>query len=320
MAKMKSWKKSPYLLIEAICQLLKGGCRLIQLSISFVIKLLIPLWELICRDKPFAIVFFVTVTLVVTLFFFGILPMTQNFEGKLLINGVSFTSSNSDQLFLKDISGIKKISIAGKQKLTLAAPFSSKSHPDLDRINDGELLEIELPNEDSQWSIAPSPEFTLQELRLQKNTRIADLKYATSDRRRWLSFSLQPDMQSDPSKSPVLKLDPGGNLSQVSLSGGYRVKNPKLSSDDASLEFSWRSTELELHLTEKIEIDLYLSEKSKQEPFWGNIYVKDVKFDRVSQNVQQENFDKLLDSTILSGEIRMAKQEIKLEEDQFLSI
>jgi len=62
-----------------------------------------------------------------------------------------------------------------------------------------------------------------------------------------------------------------------------------------------------------------LSQDKEQPIFWRNIKVNNVRFERpiiTGNNVR----DDLVESTIISGNIRMAQQDLKLEENQFLIV
>ncbi|MFM7438800.1 MAG: hypothetical protein ACKO2V_09375, partial [Snowella sp.] len=144
------------------------------------------------------------------------------------------------------------------------------------------------------------------------NNSIKNLKYDTYNRR--LSLSLTP---SDTSLAPVFIFNPSSAPLKITLSG-YKIPQLSLSSDDTPLEFSLQTTEFELQPTTTIDISLAIP-KDKQPVFWGNIDVSQVKFEKVIQAGDNVN-DDLRESTILSGDIRMAKQGLKLEAKQFLLI
>ena len=171
---MKSWRNFS----KAISQRLKWfWLKLIRPLILGVVFIFSSLWQFLTRNIQFAIVFLITIALVLFSVLFCLLPTTQNFEGSLIVKSLSFTNTQSDRLLLKDVRSLPKITLSGIQKFTLSGTFISKAHPELGKLD---KLEIELPQENSQWSIAPSSNtdvISLKELRLQENTRIRNFRF-----------------------------------------------------------------------------------------------------------------------------------------------
>lgn len=312
MAAMKSWRNFS----KAIGQGFRWfWFKLIRPLILGVVSIFSSLWQFLARNIQFAIVFLITIALVLFSVLFCLLPTTQNFEGSLIVKSLSFTNTQSDRLLLKDVRSLPKITLSGIQKFTLSGTFISKTHPELEKLD---KLEIELPQENSQWSITPTSNtdvISLKELRLQENTRIRNLKFAPFNRR--LTFSLIPPINS--TQTPVtLSFNPSSNPIKILLSN-YRILNFPLSNNDIPLEFSLQTTEFQLQPSQPIDINLELPKDEEQPVFWGNINVTDVKFEQLIQ-AGDNTSDDILDSTIASGTLRMAKQELKLEENQFLII
>lgn len=309
---MKSWRNFS----KAIGQGFRWfWFKLIRPLILGVVSIFSSLWQFLARNIQFAIVFLITIALVLFSVLFCLLPTTQNFEGSLIVKSLSFTNTQSDRLLLKDVRSLPKITLSGIQKFTLSGTFISKTHPELEKLD---KLEIELPQENSQWSITPTSNtdvISLKELRLQENTRIRNLKFAPFNRR--LTFSLIPPINS--TQTPVtLSFNPSSNPIKILLSN-YRILNFPLSNNDIPLEFSLQTTEFQLQPSQPIDINLELPKDEEQPVFWGNINVTDVKFEQLIQ-AGDNTSDDILDSTIASGTLRMAKQELKLEENQFLII
>lgn len=278
-------------------------------------KILSRLWRRITQDKQFALVFAISFALILFSIIFGILPTRQNFEGNLLVRSLSFTNTDSEQLLIKDLRNLPEINLAGIQKFTISGIINSPSHPQLNQLDH---LDIELPNDNSNLTLTATNNLSLKELRLQANNRIRNLKYSPySDR---LSFALAP-ASPDP-QNPRFLFEPGSSAIKITLSD-YKITNIPLTSTDTPLEFSLQTTQFSLEpkliADHKIQVNLTVPSDDPKNIFWGNLNVQNVKFEQLIQpgdNVR----DEITDSTILSGEIRMAKQELKLEENQFLII
>ena len=265
-------------------------------------------WRFIRKNLKFCTVFIVTLALVFLSIFWGIIPVKQNFEGNLLVKSFSFTCQENESLLLKDVYNLSQIDLSGLKKFTLAGTFSSLADPEL---NKRERLEIESIRENSTLTITPTADFILQELRLQKETRVKNLKYAPFNN--LLAFSLQPNSQ------PVnLSFNPSGNPIKITLSG-YKIANLPQKKEDIPLEFNLSTTEFKLEIQQAIDVNLQLAQDQEQPIFWRNIKVNNVRFERpiiTGNNVR----DDLVESTIISGNIRMAQQDLKLEENQFLIV
>ncbi len=286
--------------------------RLIWPSFRCLAVFLNHLWERISKDKQYAFNFFLTLVVILgslSLVMLNTLPTSHNFEGKLLVSSLSFTNNESDRLLLKDVRNLEEISISGRQKFTLAGRINSTSHPQLNKLD---RLDIELLDTYSYLRIVPTTNLSLQELRLQPQTRIKNLKYASYSHN--IAFTLEPGSSSP----PFLLFNPGSSLSITLF--GYRLGNSSLASNDTPLEFTLDTTQFQLTPTQAIDVNLQLPPQNNPgDLFWRNIKVTKVKFERLVQSGKNVG-DDIFDSTIISGEIRMAKQALKLEENQFLII
>ena len=279
------------------------------LPVLIAISKIIKSWgKILTKDRQFTIVLLITIALIIGLFFFCIVPTSQNFEGNLLVSSLSFTSQGSDRLFLKNVRKLREITISGKQKFTLVGTFNSSSHPEINQLDQ---LEIELPSDNSYLTITPTDDFTLEELRLQQQTRINNLKYAFYTRR--LSFTIIPPNSSE---SPQFIFNPNSPL-KITLSD-YKIAKPSLTNNNIPLEFNLETTQFQLQPTANIQVNLQLPE-NKKPVFWGNINVSNVEFEQLIQAGDKLE-DNIIDSTIIAGEIRMAKQKLKLENKQFLIV
>jgi hypothetical protein len=282
--------------------LLKPFFRLINPFFSLI-------WQRIQQDREFAVVLTLTLILISALIFGAILPVSQPFEGNLLVNSLSFTNQKNNQLLLKNVRQVQEISLAGKQSLTLSGTITNSNHPEL---NQKQELQIELPQDNSQITITPKDNLTLREIRLQEKDRITNLRYAPYNER--LAFTLIPSPNS--SQPPRFLID--ASSIQINISD-YQLKNIKLKNPEIPLEFTLETTQFELTPQFPIAVNLTLPSKEQANIFWGNINVEKVKFEKLIQTGDNVN-DEIIDSTILSGDIRMANQDLKLEENQFLII
>ena len=282
--------------------LLKPFFRLINPFFSLIQKR-------IQQDREFAVVLILTLTLIFALIFGAILPVSQPFEGNLLVNSLSFTNQKNNQLLLKNVRQIQEISLAGKQTLTLSGIITNSTHPEL---NQKQELQIELLQDNSQITITPKNNLTLREIRLQEKDRITNLKYSPYNE--GLAFTLTPSPNS--SQPPRFLID--ASSIQINISD-YQLKNIKLKNPEIPLEFTLETSQFELIPQYPIAVNLTLPSKEQANIFWGNISVEKVKFEKLIQPGDNVN-DEIIDSTILSGDIRMANQDLKLEENQFLII
>jgi hypothetical protein len=273
-------------------------------------RLISPFFSLIGQriqqDREFAVVLILTLILISALIFGAILPVSQPFEGNLLVNSLSFTNQKTNQLLLKNIRQIQEISLAGKQNLTLSGIITNSNHPELNQLQE---LQIELSQNEGQIIITPKNNLTLEEIRLQEKDLITNLKYD--------SYYNRLDFKLTPFNTPLLPhFRINASSIQISLFH-YQLKNINLKNPEVPLEFTLETSQFELNPQFPVDVNLTLS-KEPTNIFWGNINVENVKFEIIPQ-VDNLN-DQIKDSTILSGDIRMANQDLKLEENQFLII
>jgi hypothetical protein len=270
------------------------------------------------------------------IFFAGIvlallLPVANTFEGNLTVKEMSFTSNEDRQLFLQDISEISQISLASleeNQSFSLVGSnFKFLSHPE---INSLPKLEIQLVDKNSQLIISPekpdqTSELILEELRLQKNTKVTKLSYNSypynGSKVNHLELSLQPDDQP-----ASLHVNLGESPLKVILEG-YKI--PQLGLEDSQgkvepLEFTFQPDSPTLVLPLKNPVNLLINlpepnQTNSEQWFRGQIEVKDVKFKKWEQ-AGTDDRDSFPISLIMQGSVRMAEQELKIEDQQFLTI
>jgi hypothetical protein len=176
----------------------------------------------------------------------------------------------------------------------------------------------------SRWVIEPvnpkSSDLTLGELPLQENARVSELKYYAPDRT--LSFLLEPDKTAGPSSgTPVLselKIVPGGDPLKVTLQD-YELLDLKDAAGDRVLELTLLSPEqFTIPLSRRTRLSIQQA-PGEQPAFWGDLAVNQVDFTRVLQSAKDFS-NNVLDSTILSGKVRMSERQLEIEEHQFLLI
>jgi hypothetical protein len=248
------------------------------------------------------------------------LPSEHFFEGDLIVEEMSFTYVGEDQkLFLDTIRKIKSLNIEGKQIISFTGKFQSQSMPELNQL---ETLNIDLKDDKSILLIESSEsEIELKELRLQANTKIAEMSYDTN--RNQLAFSLSNTKQTN---ANVLKFTLGDQPITISLEGSYQLRNKSglviASGKQNQLEFNVTPTyqELMLNLANPVSITLEtpkLKNNEAKQWFRGKLEVKEVQFQKLDKTGSSLN-DDLKISTILDGKIRMAEQEREIKENQFL--
>ncbi|MEH2333675.1 hypothetical protein [Nostoc sp.] len=258
--------------------------------------------------------------------FAAIVPGTHIFEGNIIAQEMSFVYIGEEsKLFLQNIRGINKLENQGRQTLTFTGNFQSETWPEINKLDS---LKIQLKDSESRWIIASAnpqdtSEISIDELRLQPNTKITGLSYDFY--RNQLAFSLQPNSNLNQKINPnTLDLDLGEQPIKVIVEG-YELLNLKLPNQpdtQAPLEFlvNLNNKKINLEITQKTSIDITIAEtpeyKSKQW-FRGKIKTKNLQFidvDRTGKDVR----DDLKTSTIVEGKIRMAEQERDIKQNQFL--
>ncbi|MBD2254022.1 hypothetical protein [Nostoc parmelioides] len=255
----------------------------------------------------------------------AILPGTHIFEGNLIFQEMSFTYNGElPKLFIGNIKYIKELENQGIQTLTFTGNFQSQSLPQLNQLNS---LQIQLTDRESKLIITPAnadvtSEITLEELRIQPQTKVTGLNYDFY--RQQLAFSLLPNSQINQTSSNTLKIYLGGQPIKVILEG-YKIPSlnlPKQQDETTQLEFivNPNNKEFQLELKQNTNVYITLSQPPKPESeqwFRGKIATKDVRFIRVDRNGGDLR-DELEVSTIIEGKIRMAEQEKEIKDDQFL--
>ncbi|MEH2011434.1 hypothetical protein [Nostoc sp.] len=258
--------------------------------------------------------------------FAAILPGTHTFEGNIIAQEMSFIYNGEEsKLFLQNIRGINKLENEGRQTLTFTGNFKSETWPEINKLTS---LKIQLKDGDSRWIIASAnpqdtSEISIDELRLQPNTKITGLSYDFY--RNQLAFSLQPNSNLNQKISPnTLNLDLGGQPIKVIVEG-YELPDLKLPNqpdNQIPLDFIVNSNnkKINLEITQQTSIDITVAKTPKYESeqwFRGKIKTENLQFidvDRTGKDVR----DDLKISTIVEGKIRMAEQERDIKQNQFL--
>lgn len=294
-------------------------------------------------DKFFAI-FLLTVWVIILISYF--IPGNYIFEGNLIVESLSFThNGNDDKLFLQNIEAIKSIDFQGKlqQPIALSGKFSIENDPELqNKLANIDTLTIELPFTESRFIINQKndlgkTQLSLVDLRIEPETNINQLAY--NNQNNSLEFCLHsithssdyckfPENMND-SQSSInigkLRLELGQEPLEIQL-GQINIPELNLKSDrnnpqELILQFTPNNNEqLNLNLLSPHQLFINLpKEKDKNNAitwFRKDIDVKNVRFSRYETT--QVVTDELETSTILQGEIRLGKEKIKLEKNQFL--
>jgi len=249
----------------------------------------------------------------------GIFPYSQPFEGQLIVNKLSFNSTGPDMQFL-EIENLKKITIVGEQKHILDGKFYSQTYPQLNKL---EELEFQLTEKNSQWTLTSSKPkesgISTMKLALSANTDINDIKYNPSNNK--ISFSLNYKGDNRSKNSGYIRVTPNPrNKIKINLEK-YKILNSKLYNlpfldHNSPLVFDYKTTKFQINLPKSVT--LYCGvEKANQLIFRSKMPVKNVKFETLVSNALEND---LVESTIQSGTVRMAKQNLKLEAEQFINI
>lgn len=257
--------------------------------------------------------------------FAAIVPGTHIFEGNIIAEKISFIYKGEEsKLFLQNIRGIKELENEGRQTLTFTGNFQDAT---LSEINKLDSLKIQLKDPNSRWIITPvnpqnTSEISLEELRLQPNTKVTGLSYDFY--RNQLAFSLQPNYNLNSKIKPnTIDLYLGDQPIKVIVEG-YNLpdlKLPNQSDNQTTLEFTLTpNNKVNLELTEDASIYITVGQPPRYESdqwFRGKIKAENLQFldvDRTGKDVR----DDLKISTIVEGKIRMAEQERDIKQNQFL--
>ena len=280
------------------------------------------------------------------------------FEGNALVQEINFTyaGQKDQQQFLNTISGIKKIDLEGSQPepLVLTGKFSSADPTLNQQISKLDRLSIQLPYAQSRFiltpatsvtpaKLAPASELKILDLRLLQNSQVNQLAYQTQ--RHQLSFCLQTatalqsncrfsadeqPTQTNPTSVSTLQLLLGQPLTVDLESIGLEQLGIKASRDDSQpLSFQFIPNKTELLLTLLSPTHLYIdlpsipskpNASSDRPTEWlrGDLDVEKVNFIRF-ENTGNTN-DEITASTILNGEVRMGRETMKLQPNQFLVV
>jgi hypothetical protein len=249
-----------------------------------------------------------------------LLPGKHNFEGNIIASEMSFVyNDNQPKVLIENISGIKTFENQGRQTLTFTGKFESKSLPKLNKLKS---VAIQLPANQSRWTISPSDpkkdsELRLDSLRIQPDTKLIALNYDFY--RQLLSFDLKPNKNS-PS---TLNIRLGTQPIKVNIEN-YKIPSlnlPSQTEDGKPLEFivTPDNSEFNLAIASSTKFDISLAKPPKFDTvqwFKSDIHTKDVKFVRIDRNGDIR--DDVAVSTIVEGKIRMVEQERELKANQFL--
>jgi hypothetical protein len=256
--------------------------------------------------------------------FAAVVPGTHTFEGNIISQEMSFVyNGQQPKRFIENIRGIKELESEGIQTLTFTGKFESE----FPQVNQLKSLTIQLKDRESKWIIAPAnlnvtSEIDLNELRLQPNTKVAELNYDFY--RNQLAFSLQRNPKLDlKNNHNILKLYLGEPIKVIVE--GYELPDLNLQKqvdNQTPLEFIVNpdNQEFNLEFPQNTNIYITLAKPAKFESeqwFRGKIETKNVQFVDVDRNGSDLR-DDLDVSTIVDGKIRMVGQEQEIKKNQFL--
>jgi hypothetical protein len=273
-----------------------------------------------------------------------VLPGQYPFEGNLRAASLSFTYTGQEpHLFLTALENLRKIDLQGSQPqpLTLVGQFSSTDPTINSKLKKLNKIAIQLPHADSRIILTSNrpknqqSELAIPELRINSNTQIDSLSYQPQPPQ--ISFcsrsidtpqschtpeSIKPSTQSIGS----LVLRTGEAKIHIIL-GNF--KSPQIGTlDELAFDFIPANDELQLELLSPTQLFLELPNTPQPnlgktlpqlDPIWGDIDVKNVQFLEHKSNPTNV-LDEQHISTILEGKVRMERQIIDLQADQFLII
>ncbi len=300
-------------------------------------------WRRIKTIDRFFAIFALTIWFIIPLCYF--IPVDSVFEGNLIVESLNFTYNGDEKLFLQYIEAIKSIDFQGKlqQPIALLGKFSTENDPKLqNKLANIDTLTIELPFTESRFIINQKNDFkktqlSLVDLRIEPETNINQLAYNNQNN------SLEFCLHSITHRSDYCKFPENMNDSQSSINIGklrlelgqepleiqlvqinipeLNLKSDRNNPQELILKFTPNNNEpLNLNLLSPHQLFINLpKEKDKNNEitwFRKDIDVKNVQFSRYETT--QVVTDELETSTILQGEIRLGKEKIKLEKNQFL--
>ncbi|MGK7924548.1 MAG: DUF2934 domain-containing protein [Spirulina sp.] len=273
----------------------------------------------VMKNKVFTFLMGIESGLIFIFIAFLFLPDTKNFEGQLLVKEMGFTLTQSDRykfdrVLIANVHEIRKITLKGKNSLILTGHFQEFSDPKINQtFQQSQQIKIELTNSESYLSLSSDTNtLSLEELRLQENTTVNKLTYIPSV----TQLSLQLENNSEAPN--VLKLNSDDNPLTLTLSQSCLedTQTSQCIPTGNRLKATFKTSQIELDLEQDVNIEIY---SSNQPDFSGDINVKDVTFEKQNESIGTIE-DKFLESSIASGQTRIAAKEIEVKENQFLTI
>lgn len=320
-----------------------------------IIRFFGNLWSYITRIKrSHRIITIITVLIwIILILLLIVFKGSYIFEGQIVASEMSFTyNGKSEKPLLQNVSGIERIDLRGKQAqpLTLKGKFTSEDDIINQKLNNLDKIKVDFPYSTSRLILTSTDpdlekEFGISELRINPQTRINQLTYNQDQQ---LYFCLQSAAQaseyclfpenadSDPKFSAVQSL---GNLNlrlakQTYMLNLEQINIPELNitSDQNSyqaleLKYTPQTQEPQLNILSPTQIRINLPKKNNTKPdqetenyqwFYEDFDVNDVDFYRFQQSSNVR--DEIQKSTIISGKLRMHRQDLNLEKNQFLIV
>jgi hypothetical protein len=266
------------------------------------------------------------------------------FEGNVIAQEMSFIYRGSkDKLFLDNVGGIKNLDLQGRQlePLVLTGKFSSTDSNLSPKLSKIQKITLQFPYGGSHFSIAPiqpnqDSKIAIQSLTIFPGSQVAQLNYKAQPAQ--LSLCLQsakaphdctPDEHDMPEPVGNIQLILGEQPLNLTLNlvsiRELDIRANEGSSQDIFLQFIPENTEptFDINSSTQLFIDLPTPKSNVQaseSPQWirGDINVEEVHFTR--SDVRDDVRDEIIGSTILEGDVRMGKEVMKLQADQFLTV
>ena len=313
------------------------------------------LWSYITRIKRSHLIITIITALIwiILILLLIVFKGSYIFEGQIVASEMSFTyNGKSEKPLLQNVMGVGKIDLRGKQaqSLTLKGKFTSEDDIINQKLNKLDKIKVDFPYSTSRLILTSNDpdlekEFGISELRINPQTRINQLTYNQDQQ---LYFCLQSAAQ--PSEYCLFpeNADNDSKLSAAQSLGNLNLRLAKqtyilnleqinipeinITSDQNSyqsleLKYIPQTQEPQLNILSPTQIRINLPKKTKTKPdqetenhqwFYEDLDVKDVDFYRFQQSSNVR--DEIQNSTIISGKLRMHRQDLNLEKNQFLIV
>jgi len=244
-----------------------------------------------------------------------LIPFSIPIEGNLVVEQLGFTTTQK-QPFLDKVE-IDEITIQGRQTYRIEGAegeFISRKEP---RIKKRALLTIALQDADSSLtisSLSPKESLQLTYLNLPSEAEVHQLRYEPNLSLYFNVLQLGSPMKEE---SRLLKLNLGVPT-KFTLRGNYQIEEIQ-SVEQGEFQFTAQQLgEFQPQLPSKTALILKLH-RTEQDIFFGNQSVKEVQLLREERLFGENDYHFNL-SSIRSGVLRMAGQNLTVEKNQFIKL